>query len=263
MKKILITLSIIALALCSANAQKSSSWKSQKLLIGSATQTESAAKLGKKGTLSFGGSLNRVDQDYIDGNIGGGAYIDLQMAAFKSANKNFGIDVSIPVKFDYMSADDKTDTTSLRYSRTDIPVQLLPYFRYAFSKNFVVSPFLFAGAGVSINHVKLEGVGSRDETAFMYKFGGGVEFLVYKGLALTPKFTYTKLSDVDDYSKVVGLDNGTLLFETTKEFAVEAAIQLVRGWAFTVEYAYQFDNEGFFADDVNGHFVRAGFRFGF
>ena len=260
MKKIIIVLSVVALAISSANAQSNSTWKRQKLLINSATQVESAAKLGKKGTLSIGGSLNRVDQDYIDGNIGGGAYLELQMAAFKNSNKNFGIDVSIPVKFDYMSADDKTDITSLRYSRTDIPVQILPYFRYAFSRDFVVSPFLFAGAGVSINHVKLEGVGSRNETAFMYKFGGGIEFLVFKGLAITPKFTYTKLSDVDEYSNY---DHSTALFETTKELSIEAAIQLVRGWAFTVEYAYQFDNEGFFTDDVNGHFVRAGFRYGF
>ena len=264
MKKILIIVSI-ACAFCAVNAQSLSHWKHQKRLIESVERTGSASSLGKN-SISFGGSLNKHSHDdFLKGNIGGGAWFELNLATYKSVNRNFGIDVSLPIEYNYISVDGKNsaDGLDVTYSRTNIPVQLKPYFRYAFSKNFIVSPFVFASAGASINDMDYKYSGTKvygsTECFFMYNFGAGAEFLIYKGLAITPKFTYTAITGMDDIGNVGYLDG----FKRGYEFSVEAAIQLVREWTFLIEYAYSFNNECSVLDDINGHTVRAGFRFGF
>ena len=228
MKKSLIIISI-ACAFCAVNAQSLSHWKHQKRIIESVERIGSAGSIGKN-SISFGGSINKYAQDnFIDGNIGGGAWFELNCAAFKSENRNFGVDVSLPIDFKYISLDGKNEIAGLdvRYSRIDIPVQFKPYFKYAFSKNFVVSPFVFASAGVSVNFIdykvsEIKIYGS-DKCFFMYNFGAGAEFLIYQDLAITPKFKYTALSGMDDidYGYGRGFPDG---FESGYEFSVEAAI---------------------------------------
>ena len=101
----------------------------------------------------------------------------------------------------------------------------------------------------------------------MYNFGAGAEFLIYQGFAITPKFKYTAISGMDD--AVIESSNGTHEIgspdglERGYEFSVEGAIQLTREWTFLVEYAYSFNNECLGLDDINGHKVKVGFRFGF
>ena len=278
MKKILIIVSI-ACAFCAVNAQSLSHWKHQKRLIESVERTGSASSLGKN-SISFGGSLNKYhNDDVLKGNIGGGAWFELNLATYKSVNRNFGIDVSLPIEYNYISVDGKDvsynsahiNEGSVNYSRLDIPIQLKPYFRYAFSKNFIVSPFVFARAGASINDMDYKYSGTKvygsTECFFMYNFGAGAEFLIYKGLAITPKFTYTAITGMDDITAVGTSFDGKWGyldgFKRGYEFSVEAAIQLVREWTFLIEYAYSFNNECSVLDDINGHTVRAGFRFGF
>ncbi len=262
MKKILIALSIVAIALCSAQAQSLSSWKQQKRFIENADR-DSAGQIGKKGSISFGGSLNKYhNDDTAKGNISGGAWLELSCAAYKSPSRNFGIDITIPIEYINISCDGKGTLDGLKadYSRTDIPIQFKPYFKHAFSKNLIVAPFVFASAGASINSMEVKpNIGSETECYFMYNFGGGMEILIYKDVAITPKFTYTAVSGMEDYP-AVGNING---FKKGYEFAIEGAVRLVKGWTFLIEYAYEFNNEAFGSDDINGHVVRAGFRLGF
>ncbi len=264
MKKILITLSIVAIAFCSAQAQSLSSWKQQKRFIENADR-DSAGQIGKKGSLSFGGSLNKFhEDDSASGNISGGAWLELSCAAYKSANKNFGIDITIPIEFNNISCDGKGTLAGLGfdYDRVDIPVQFKPYYKYAFSKNFIVAPFVFASAGASFNSMELSAGNNKlkySDCYFMYNFGAGMEILLYNDVAITPKFTYTAVSGMEDYP-AVGNING---FKKGYEFAIEGAFRLVKGWTFLIEYAYEFNNVAFGSDDINGHIVRAGFRFGY
>ena len=270
MKKLLIIVSI-ACAFCSVNAQSLSHWKHQKRLIESVERSGSAGSLGKN-SISFGGSLNKYsNDDFIDGKIGGGAWFEVNCAAFKSANRNFGIDISLPVEYNYISVEGKSkydiEALDVSYSRIDIPVQFKPYFKYAFSKNFIVSPFVFASAGASINFIDYKAYGEKiygsDGCYFMYNFGAGAEFLIYQGFAITPKFKYTAISGMDDAminDIEIGSPDG---LERGYEFSVEGAIQLTREWTFLVEYAYSFNNECLGLDDINGHKVKVGIRFGF
>ena len=124
MKKILIILSI-ACTFCAVNAQSLSHWKHQKRLIESVERTGSASSLGKN-SISFGGSLNKYhNDDVLKGNIGGGAWFELNLATYKSVNRNFGIDVSLPIEYNYITVDGKesADGLDVTYSRTNIPVQ--------------------------------------------------------------------------------------------------------------------------------------------
>ena len=266
MKKIIVLLSVMAMAFSMADAQSLSTWKQQKRFIDAAAK-DSVGKIGKRGTVSFGGSVNEMNNGNMSEELSGGAWAEFSMAAYKNRYHNFGIDVSVPINYNNFNTDGKNDLEgSLDYNRLDIPVQIKPYLKYAFSKNLVVAPFVFASVGMSYNDVdiKSEGESIYKDNSFelMYNFGGGAELQIYKFIALTPKVTYTKVSGMDD----VDTDWGTGVFGGINEgweISLELAVQLVKGWTLLAEYAYNFDNEGFAQDDIKAHIVKFGFRFGY
>ena len=269
MKKITIIMSVLAVITTAFASYGATLGQKQLLKINAATY-ESAGKIGKKGTIYIGGSVNKIEQDYVDGNIGGGGQLELALNVFQSKDKVFGLDVALPVNYSYFSASEGAsgyDIASIKYNRVDIPVQIRPYFRHAFSKNFMITPFVFASAGVGIHSSQLQSVWgdvSENGACLSYNFGGGVEFQLYKDVAITPKFTYFGTSGLEDNFPAYGITNTTLAgINKNYEFAIEGAVKLVRGWTFVAEYAYQFNGEGYGTDDINAHIVRAGIRFGF
>ncbi|MBO5255099.1 MAG: hypothetical protein J6B07_04660 [Opitutales bacterium] len=272
MKKIIVLLSAMAMAFSMADAQSLSTWKQQKRFIDAAAK-DSVGKIGKRGTISFGGSVNEMNNGSMSEELSGGAWAEFSMAAYKNRYHNFGIDVSVPINYNNFNTDGK-DTlldSTIDYNRLDIPVQIKPYLKYAFSKNLVVAPFVFASVGMSYNDVDMkatDGTSLYKDNSFelMYNFGGGAELQIYKFIALTPKVTYTKVSGMDKVTQDNEFGYGTGVFGGINEgweISLEHAVQLVKGWTLLAEYAYNFDNEGFAQDDIKAHIVKFGFRFGY
>ena len=276
MKKSLITLSAITMLFCAFSAQAATTWQKQKRLIDSAIDNTSASNIGKRGTITFGGSVNRMGLKYSntqgsiksDTKIGGGGFFDISFNAVKNKYDNLGLDVVIPISYQYMQTEFSSTTAYLgdmEYQRTELPIVLRPYLRYAFSEDFVVSPFIQGGVGVMFSSYDN---GNRvNDTTFMYTFGGGIEFQLWKKLAITPKFTYTGIAgESNTWSRRVDLENDM-------KISLEAAVQLTRGWAFVAEYSYDWGNNasadwsasgfGIIDRDCDVHLVRVGFRYGF
>ncbi len=272
MKKILVIMSAVSMLFCAASAQSNSVWKKQTRLITSATDNTSAAKIGKRGTITVGGSLNSMDLKSngvkSDTRIGGGGNLEIAFNVVRSRTRNLGMDVVLPFSYSYMKSSFPDQNLDAKYQRTELPVVLRPYFRYAVSKDLLITPFIQGGVGAMILNYKgsIAGAGADvNEGAFMYTFGGGIEFQLYKYVALTPKISYTGIAgESDEWRNNVDL-------ERDLKFSLEAAFQLTRGWAFVAEYSYMMGNDatltlpvlGRLDRDCAAHVVQLGFRYGF
>lgn len=272
MKKILVIMSAVSMLFCAASAQSNSVWKKQTRLITSATDNTSAAKIGKRGTITVGGNINCMELEYddvkSDTRIGGGGNFELAFNVVRSRTRNLGMDVVVPISYNYMKTRFSDYDASVKYQRTELPVVLRPYFRYAVSKDLLITPFIQGGVGAMILNYKgsIAGAGADvNEGTFMYTFGGGVEFQLYKYVALTPKISYTGIAgESDEWRNNVDL-------ERDLKFSLEAAFQLTRGWAFVAEYSYMMGNDatltlpvlGRLDRDCAAHVVQLGFRYGF
>ena len=245
MKKILVIMSAVSMLFCAAAAQSNSVWKKQTRLITSATDNTSAAKIGKRGTITVGGNINCMELEYddvkSDTRIGGGGNFELAFNVVRSRTRNLGMDVVVPISYNYMKTRFSDYDASVKYQRTELPVVLRPYFRYAVSKDLLITPFIQGGVGAMM--------------------------LNYKGssVALTPKISYTGIAgESDEWRNNVDL-------ERDLKFSLEAAFQLTRGWAFVAEYSYMMGNDatltlpvlGRLDRDCAAHVVQLGFRYGF
>lgn len=272
MKKILVIMSAVSMLFCAASAQSNSVWKKQTRLITSATDNTSAAKIGKRGTITVGGSLNSMDLKSngvkSDTRIGGGGNLEIAFNVVRSRTRNLGMDVVLPFSYIYMKSSFPDQNLDAKYQRTELPVVLRPYFRYAVSKDLLITPFIQGGAGAMI--LDFSGFGTDiNQGAFMYTFGGGIEFQIYKYVALTPKISYTGITGESEEWR------STIDAERDLKLSLEAAFQLTRGWAFVAEYSYMMFNDGNItalsgtAAALNGesersaHVVQLGFRYGF
>lgn len=120
--------------------------------------------------------------------LGGNALAEISINAFSSADDKWGMNLAVPVAYEYISLSSNDDL-----HRVNFPLMLRPYYRFFVSEDVIITPYLNCGAGGSYQYLKSEATSKN--LAFLWIVGGGVEISFLKDFSFTPKYEWTNFED--------------------------------------------------------------------
>lgn len=133
--------------------------------------------------------------------LGGGALLEASINAFNADNDTWGLDLTVPVSYEYMSISSNDDA-----HRVSFPLMFRPYYRFDFGDGFVITPYLNCGAGGAYTYLKSADSASKN-LAFVWIVGGGVEFSFLGDFSVTPKYEWYNTEDSsNDYYQAPGVE---------------------------------------------------------
>lgn len=137
-----------------------------------------------------GGGLFYTGSDSTQ-KLGGNAVAEISINAFSSADDKWGLNLAVPVAYEYISISSNDDM-----HRVNFPLMLRPYYRFFVSEDVVITPYLNCGAGGAYQYFKGDDMlGTSKDLAFLWIVGGGVEISFLKDFSFTPKYEWVNFED--------------------------------------------------------------------
>lgn len=123
--------------------------------------------------------------------LGGNAAVEISINAFSSADDKWGLNLAVPVAYEYISLSSNYDL-----HRVNFPLMLRPYYRFFVSEDVIITPYLNCGAGGAYQYFKGDNmIGTSKNLAFLWVVGGGVEISFLKDFSFTPKYEWVNFED--------------------------------------------------------------------
>lgn len=174
-----------------------------------------------KSWAAIGGGVNIYK---IDGRqkLGANGALELSINALSFDDDKYGLNVLVPLSFDYISVDSESDVYRFAF-----PLNLRPYYRFDVCEDVVITPFGDFAAGGSYAYVS--SYGAAKNLAFLWSLGAGVEISFCEVFSFTPKYTWLNEEDAgSSYCQIA-----------SAEFAWKFADNMVA----VAEYGYSFFRE--------------------
>ena len=149
-----------------------------------------------KNYFSFGGSMHFVTSKLsgsTDHLLGGGARIEASMNLYQSDCDKYGVQLVLPLSFDYTSFHGDVDQNTLVF-----PLYARPYYRIAVCEDLVLTPYVNIGAGGFYSYTNTPAYSDKD-LSFMWGAGCGLEVSFMKNYSVTFKYDYVDVEDSPAY----------------------------------------------------------------
>ncbi len=231
MKKYIITALFIASA-GFAHAQSATAKHE-----GTASQFGKSYAQGMAGVTSYSDPTPNYSTEYCVT-----ASLEFAFNVYRNESDTCGLNLSVPLEY-YWTAG---HVDGIRGDRNSFyfPLFAQPYYRVRVSDNFEITPFVSAGAGGIYAHDTL-GNGGHNTLDFYWGAGGGVEFLMFRDFAFTPKYEFSRI------------ESGTAYEQHT--VSAQFAWKFTRKTALIAEYRHIFMENSHVCEDIG----RLGVRFEF